>query len=690
MYKIREALGLSEIGKRSANEDAIYPILVKDEMTTELKKQVPEIEGLYVVCDGVGGANKGEIAAFLTTVNFPVYFANRKPAQTALSESYLQDGVRFIEKALDTFTTQNPYAAGMACTLTLLYFNEFGANIAWAGDSRVYHVREGEILYQTYDHSYVNELVRIGQITPEEAQYHKQKNVILRAIQGTENPTEIELHTIPWADIQTGDIFMLCSDGITETFSNEKLSISFETHKHLEHLLSTISQNCEIHSRDNYSCYLVEIGEKIQADAEDVATAFLPPVIAEVPEVAEIEAEKTAFLVQENAAEQDIHTEILPDVVEVEVPVQEVEMPAVETEMPEIETSVPLVEVQTPEIEVPALVEEVETPPIQEVAATFIPENSDKTAAYEAEKIASLLDKIQANLPQIPSTEEQIPVFESKTEIPKIETPKIETPKVEIPVIPPVSPQPQVNAPTYTPEPQPSKAFPIVMFLAGVAVLLLLVSGVLWYYVYGPGTENKRFKKYYENAQEKVKQCESNGRCLDAKGAVNQAKDAAETPDEFKQVDALMVIIRKKEDEVMQKDRLLSPEPMDKGKVETGETPKSPTATPKSPANVPPVKDTKTDTKPADTKATTTTPPKTDTKPADTKGTAVTPKPVDTKATTTPPKTEPKPTTAPKVDTKPTDNKGTTTPKPQAPTSIKAGEPAPPTNPPKTPKVGGE
>lgn len=678
MYKIREALGLSEIGKRSANEDAIYPILVKDEMTTELKKQVPEIEGLYVVCDGVGGANKGEIAAFLTTVNFPVYFANRKPAQTALSGSYLQDGVRFIEKALDTFTAQNPYAAGMACTLTLLYFNEFGANIAWAGDSRVYHIREGNILYQTYDHSYVNELVRIGQITQEEAQYHKQKNVILRAIQGSENPTEIELHTIPWADIQTGDIFMLCSDGITETFSNEKLSISFETHKHLEHLLSTISQNCEMHSRDNYSCYLVEIGEKVQADIEDVQTAFLPPVIPEQPEVTETDIEKTAFLTEEVAVEQNIPTEL--------VPVEE-EVPAVvaEVEMPEIEISATPVEIQTPEVEVPTLVEEVEMPQMQAVSATFISENSDKTAAYEAEKIASLLDKIQANLPQVPSTEEQMPVFESKTEIPKIDTPKVETP-----VIPPVSPQPQVNEPAYTPEPKPSKAFPIVMFLAGIAVLLLVVSGVLWYYVYGPGTENKRFKNYYENAQEKVKQCESNGRCLEAKGAVNQAKDAAETPDEFKKVEDLMVIIRKKEDEVMQKDRLLSPEPMDKGKVETGETPKSPTATPKAPTNVPPSKEVKTDVKPADTKATTTTPPKTDTKPVDSKGTAVTPKPVDTKANTTPPKTEPKPTTAPKVDTKPTDNKATTTPKPQVPTSIKAGEPAPPTKPPKTPKVGGE
>lgn len=312
------------------------------------------------------------------------------------------------------------------------------------------------------------------------------------------------------------------------------------------------------------------------------------------------------------------------------------------------------VEFTTPVIEtVSTQVENVEPENIH----TAIPEISDKTTAYEAEKIASLLDKIQANLPNIPHTEEEEPVIAAMPEPLLVVT---APPKTE-----PQTPTP----PTYTPPSEPKKAFPILMFLAGVAIILLLVSGVLWYYIYGPGTENTRFKEYYVNAQNKVKQCESNGRCLDAKGAVNQARDAAETPDEFKKVEELMNTVTKKEDEIKQKDRLLSPEPMDKGKVETGTTPKSPTPTPKAPANVPPSKD----VKPADAK-TTTTPTKTDTKPADSKA-------------TTPPKTDAKPaTTAPKADAKPTDNKPAAAPKP--PQGIKAGEPAPPTKPPKTPAGG--
>ena len=670
MYKISEALGLTEIGKRSANEDAIYPILVKDEMTTELKKQVPEIEGLYVVCDGVGGANKGEIAAFLTTVNFPVYFANRKPVNTALSQPYLQDGVRFIEKALDTFTEQNPYAAGMACTLTLLYFNEFGANIGWAGDSRVYHIRAGKILYQTYDHSYVNELLKMGQITEEEAQTHKQKNVILRAIQGTENPTEIEIHAIPWAEIQTGDSFFLCTDGITETFSNEKIAISFETHQHLEHLLSTISQNCELHSRDNYSCYLVGIGEKI-AQIEETQTAFLPPIPVETPQIEAIQEPQTMFLeTSEKIDVPEIEDEVIatePPIIEMPIIKEEIRVSAVE--IPVLATYSEPVEIKIPEVELPAVSIPIEKEPVAEVPPVYLPENEDKTATYNPEHIASMLDKIQANLPNVPHIEEQKPVIE---------------PKIEMPIIAEMPPQmpPKVETPPYSPPPSQKKGFPMLMFLAGAALIVLIVCAVLWYYIYGPGTENRHFRTYYENAQAKVKECETNGRCLEAKGAVNQANDAAETPEEFKKVQALTAIIHKKEDEVKQKDRLLSPEPMDKGKMEGATPPKTGTPTPKSPANVPPVKD----TKPADTKVTPppTVPPKTE------------PKPVENKGTTTPPKTDNKGgevTSPPKTDTKtgttppkPIENKGTTSPKP--PQGIKVGEPAPPTTPPKPPKGG--
>ena len=88
------------------------------------------------------------------------------------------------ELELDKIVAKNPEYKGMATTLTYLHLSPEGAIIAWAGDSRVYHIRDGKILFKTEDHSLVNQLVQAGQITEEEAAHHPQKNVILRAVIG--------------------------------------------------------------------------------------------------------------------------------------------------------------------------------------------------------------------------------------------------------------------------------------------------------------------------------------------------------------------------------------------------------------------------------------------------------------------------------------------------------------------------
>lgn len=92
---------------------------------------------------------------------------------------------------------------GMATTLTMAYIASSGIVLAHIGDSRIYHLRKGEILYQTEDHSLVNSLVKLGKITPEEALTHPQRNVIIRAIQGTHTPTEADIITLN--DIQPDD-----------------------------------------------------------------------------------------------------------------------------------------------------------------------------------------------------------------------------------------------------------------------------------------------------------------------------------------------------------------------------------------------------------------------------------------------------------------------------------------------------
>ena len=269
MYSIQSAIAFSKIGKRANNEDSVYPFLEGDARTENLRSKIPSIHNLYLVCDGVGGASKGEIASQLICTNFPLYFSDNPPAEVPLSQDYLQKGVVWVEKAMDLFIEQNPESRGMASTLTLAYFDSAGVNICWAGDSRVYHFRNGKVLYQTEDHSLVNELVKSGQIKPEDAETHPQKNIILRAVQGCNNPTPISYHFISWNDVQIGDEFLLCSDGVTETWVQTALTALFSDDLNQDSRLNHMEMACSQQSRDNYSAYLIQIGERLMGKAEE-------------------------------------------------------------------------------------------------------------------------------------------------------------------------------------------------------------------------------------------------------------------------------------------------------------------------------------------------------------------------------------------------------------------------------------
>lgn len=291
MLKIEKAIALNKIGRRTNNEDSVYPILAEGTFSEEWKSHIPSIENLYLVCDGVGGANKGEIASQLACKHLAQYIAVYPPKiDEVLSDEYLQNALSFIERNFDEYIAQNPESRGMGTTFTLLFFNKAGANIAWAGDSRVYHLRKEQKLFQTEDHSLVNHLLRLGQIKPEEVRGHKQRNVILRAIQGTENPTKLQTHFIPWAEIHQNDFFFLASDGIGEGVSEEELLQLTGYCPSIDSILESIQNNCAEKSKDNYSCYLLEMGEKIaeintilmaEKKEDTVSLETIPPVVEE-------------------------------------------------------------------------------------------------------------------------------------------------------------------------------------------------------------------------------------------------------------------------------------------------------------------------------------------------------------------------------------------------------------------------
>lgn len=254
-FRIYDPVFLHEIGKRKNNEDMVYPF--GDSATTA--------DRLFLVCDGVGGANKGEVASLMICELFQVYFQENDLQH--VSKSDLEDALRFVEEKLSAHTKEHPDCAGMASTLTLLHLNDEQnvATIAWVGDSRVYHIRAGKILYETEDHSLVNELVKRGEITVDEAKVHPQRNVILRAISGSDNPAQISVHHID--NIEPGDFFMLCSDGILESV-DERILVTLLPKKevNLQKVRDKIKELCLQYSHDNNSMYLLQIEDVIEED----------------------------------------------------------------------------------------------------------------------------------------------------------------------------------------------------------------------------------------------------------------------------------------------------------------------------------------------------------------------------------------------------------------------------------------
>ena len=248
-------LALNEIGRRKNNEDNIYPE----------KGKASAKDNLFLVCDGIGGAEKGEVASKLACEGFAGYF-EKHPVEFT-DGAYINRTLNFVQSNIDHYLNEHPEHTGMGTTMTLLNLHKKGATIAWCGDSRVYHIRNGEILFKTEDHSLVNELIKAGALTPEEAETSEQKNIITRAIQGNQIK-KVKADVVTISDIKAGDSFFLCTDGILESISDEMLVNIFKTHPSDTERISVIEQRCREFSSDNYSAYLITV-----QSVEGVATS---------------------------------------------------------------------------------------------------------------------------------------------------------------------------------------------------------------------------------------------------------------------------------------------------------------------------------------------------------------------------------------------------------------------------------
>jgi protein phosphatase len=214
--------------------------------------------GIYVVCDGMGGAAGGEVASRMAveTVLERVSTEDGMPEGERLHEAIAEANRVVLERA-----ESEPGLYGMGTTLVALLLGAgAGASpalIAHAGDSRCYRLRRGKLLRITHDHSLVDEQMRLGTMTQEEADRSPFRSVITRAIGTQKSVTE----DVVALDVEKGDVFLLCSDGLTREVNEEAIGRILGAGGDLERAAqSLVDAANEAGGRDNVTALVVGIG----------------------------------------------------------------------------------------------------------------------------------------------------------------------------------------------------------------------------------------------------------------------------------------------------------------------------------------------------------------------------------------------------------------------------------------------
>jgi PPM family protein phosphatase len=210
---------------------------------------------LFVVADGMGGAQAGEVASRIAVESFQPGLPDSPEPELALAELAQAANARIHE-----LSHLHAEQAGMGTTLTAVYVGEQEVAIAHVGDSRAYCLRAGDLLRLTDDHSLVDELMRQGRLTPEEAIEHPQRSVITRAL-GPEGSVEVDTRSFR---AKADDVYLLCSDGLTTMISEEQIAELLRAHVSLREAgEALISAANEAGGRDNITVVLMRLEEVV-------------------------------------------------------------------------------------------------------------------------------------------------------------------------------------------------------------------------------------------------------------------------------------------------------------------------------------------------------------------------------------------------------------------------------------------
>lgn len=241
-----------ELGSRRNQEDCIYPPL----------GGACFVERLFILCDGLGGHERGEVASSVVCDTMSRFVLNHSSEEEIFRDDIFIQALAAAYDALDFYDDDGDRKMGT--TLAFLMIHAGGAFVAHIGDSRVYQIRpsrgdnQARIVFKTIDHSLVNDLVKAGELNTEDAKTFPHRNVITRAMmphQQIRSAADIAHLT----DVQGGDYFFLCSDGILEHLVDEDLLFILTKDGMTDNEKMEMVRQVTADSKDNHSAHLVHI-----------------------------------------------------------------------------------------------------------------------------------------------------------------------------------------------------------------------------------------------------------------------------------------------------------------------------------------------------------------------------------------------------------------------------------------------
>lgn len=270
MLRVVEQSSLTDVGRqRNANEDAFFG-------------KSP----LFAVADGMGGARAGEVAA-RTAVEEMAALGD----VSEVSEAGLAQLVERANRRIHELSRGDESLAGMGTTMTAVAVRDKEIAIAHVGDSRMYRLREGELEKLTHDHSLVDEMVRAGKLTPEEAEIHPQRSIITRAL-GPEADVEVERLTYPAKD---GDVYLICSDGLTTMVPEDAVGAILRGRSSLDEAAAELVRAAnEAGGRDNITVVLFRLGDSEAPVEEAPPQASQETMVAGSPDALKADDVKAA------------------------------------------------------------------------------------------------------------------------------------------------------------------------------------------------------------------------------------------------------------------------------------------------------------------------------------------------------------------------------------------------------------